>query len=112
MLTLNSKLKFVRDALTAISTSVYHYYRPSNLSGCIIWQEDSEDGSFHANNHLAEQRIHGTIDYFTKKEFDEVIDKIQASLDAHNSHISWDLSSVQYEDDTKLIHYEWDFWVA
>lgn len=112
MLTINQKLKFVKEALTTVSKNVYHYRRPTSLANCIIWQEDSEDGSFRAGNHLEEQQLHGTIDYFTKTEFDEMIDNIQASLNARSSHIGWSLSSVQYEDDTKLIHYEWDFWVA
>lgn len=110
MQTLNSKLKNVKSALTTVSSKVYHYARPSKLDKCIVWQEDAEDGSFHASNHLAEQKIHGTIDYFTKEEFDETVDSIQEALNTCE-HVSWNLSSVQYEDETNLIHYEWDFWV-
>lgn len=111
MTALSMKLKIVRDALTAVSQNVSHYRRPPNLEGWIIWQEDSESGSFKAGNHLAEQQIHGTIDYFTKTEYDQTADDVQTVLDAV-SRIGWQLSSVQYEDETGLIHYEWDFWVA
>lgn len=110
MISLNQKLKRIAAALTAISDKVSHYRRPSSLAGYIIWQEDAEDGSFHAGNHLAEQKVHGTIDYYTQTEFDQTIDNVQAALEG-TPHVSWDLSSVQYEDDTNLIHYEWDFWV-
>ncbi len=110
MISLSMKLKIVRDALTAVSQKVSHYRRPPNLEGWIIWQEDSESGSFKAGNHLAEQQIHGTIDYYTRTEYDQTADDIQAVLDAV-SRIGWQLSSVQYEDETGLIHHEWDFWV-
>ena len=36
---------------------------------------------------------------------DETVDKIQAALTA--ACILFYLNSVQYEDDTELIHYEW-----
>lgn len=108
---LSQMLKYVRDTLTAVSSNVYHYRRPANLAKAIIWQEDAEDGSFHTNNHLAEQQIHGTIDYWTPDEYDQTADDIQAALESR-SRIGWRLSSVQYEDETGLIHHEWDFWVS
>lgn len=108
MLKLSDKLGKIQTALTAISTNVYHYKRPASIDGAIIWQEDSEDSSFHAGNHCVEQQIHGTIDYFTKTEFDSTCDDIQSALDA--CMCGWRLNSVQYEDDTGLIHYEWEFW--
>ena len=58
-----------------------------------------------------EQIIHGTIDFFTKTEYHKTIDDIQAALTA-SPRIGWNLSSVQYEDETNLIHYEWEFWVV
>ena len=108
---LNDKLRRVGRTLSAVCAKTYHYKRPTSLAGCIVWQEDAEEGSFHVGNHLAEQQLHGTIDYFTKTEFDETIDNIQAALESNHS-IGWRLSSIQYEDDTGLIHYEWDFWVS
>lgn len=56
---------------------------------------------------MMEQAITGTTDYFTRDEFDPAIDRIQ---DANQSlGIAWRLNSVQYEDDTELIHYEWSW---
>lgn len=110
MMSLNDKLSRVKNALTPLSDKVYHYKRPADIAGAILWAEDAEDGSFHAGNHLAEQQIHGTVDYYTKVEFDPMCDSIQGALES--SRIPWDLSSVQYEDETGLIHFEWDFWVS
>ena len=49
------------------------------------------------------------VDYFTQTEYDPNIDKVQQALNSVCSN--WILNSVQYEDDTKLIHYEWRFTV-
>ena len=76
----------------------------------IVWAEMGEYESFDAENLKAEQQINGSIDYFTQTEFDVVCDNIQAALDA--ARIGYRLNSVQYEDETALIHYEWFFWVS
>jgi nucleosome binding factor SPN SPT16 subunit len=47
----------------------------------------------------------GTIDYFTKTEFDPIVETIQEKLNSID--IAWRLNSVQYEKDTGYIHYEW-----
>ena len=111
MTPISTKLKIVRNTLTAVSKKVYHYARPSDITDCILWSEDAEDNSFDANNGKQEQIIHGTIDFFTKTEYHKTIDDIQSALTA-SPRIGWNLSSVQYEDETNLIHYEWEFWVV
>lgn len=111
MQSLQNKLMRVRDALVSVTANTYHYRRPSTVQKeYIVWAEDSEDASFNADNRKAEQQIHGTIDYFTQTEFDPLIDGIQDSLD--DARVSFRLNAVDYEDDTKLIHYEWEFWVV
>lgn len=110
-LSVNDKLKIVRNALTAVSTNVYHYRRPDNLENAIVWAEDAEDNSFYANNIKQNIAMHGTIDYFTKSEYDRKIDDIVAGLNS-SSRIAWNIKSVQYEDETGLIHYEWEFIVS
>ena len=68
-----------------------------------VWQEDGESV-------LAECAITGTTDLFTKQEFDPWVDAFGEALSSHG--IAWSLSSVQYEDDTGFIHYEWSWEVA
>ena len=41
----------------------------------------------------------------TKSEYDTMTDSIQEALNCED--ISWTLNSFQYEDETKLLHYEW-----
>lgn len=113
MISIQNKLRHVRETLLTVSEKVYHYRRPKDIkTGYIVWAEDSEDGSLSADNWRAEQQIHGTIDYFTLIEFDETVDAIQEALDNSDDLIGWNLAAVSYEDETNLIHYEWDFWVA
>ncbi|HMM31780.1 MAG TPA: hypothetical protein PKB13_08380 [Clostridia bacterium] len=59
-----------------------------------------------ADNHLYSQVLTGTLDFFTKQEFDPLFDEIQDVLNGIEA-FSWSLNSVQHEDDTGYIHYEW-----
>lgn len=111
-MSIQTKLRTVRDALVGVTDACYHYRRPpaAPKSNYIIWAEDSEDGSFDTNNRKQEQQIHGTVDYYTLTEFDPVVDAIQEAF--VSAGIGFRINSVQYEDDTNLIHYEWDFWAV
>lgn len=111
MLSLQDKLKNLRDALVAANgAKTYHYFRPRLEAPYLIWAEMTEDRSAGSNNHKDAQTIQGTIDYFTKTEFDEAVDKIQNAVNGVDG-IAWKLNSVQFEEETNLIHYEWYFWV-
>ena len=110
LIALKNILLTVRNA-SGNPVPVYHYLRPVNVQkDYIVWAEDSEDESFEANNAKQEQQIHCTVDYFTQTEFDPAVDSIQEALNGDG--IGFRLNSVQYEDDTKLIHYEWEVWVS
>lgn len=107
-MTLNEKLSWFMDLFADAAENVYHYWRVQKKFPCIVWQEQAEDGAFSANNKKTEQGIAGTLDYFTKTEFDPIIDEIQKRF--AKSGMLWELQSVQYEEETNLIHYEWS-WV-
>lgn len=111
MKSLQAKLKDLRDVLNTTGVTVYHYGRPKNITApWIVWSEDGETTSFDGDNHKGEQQIHGTIDCFTQTEYDPLLDSIQEAL--NTADVGWKLVSVQYEDETKLIHYEWEFNIA
>ena len=108
-MTLQNKLQRIGSGLADVVEKTYHYWRPvKNLPYC-IWQEDGEDGSFDTNNKKTQQQIHGTVDYFTKEEFDPAVDAIQEYFQGL-SDFGWRLLSVQYEDETNTIHFEWEWW--
>lgn len=107
---LQDKLKRVRDVLNGTSARgrIGHYRKPTaQRPSYIVWQEDGEDQPFQADNRKAEVQITGTIDCYTQVEYDPLIDEVNEALSA--GEISWTIQSVQYEDETKLIHYEWRF---
>ena len=107
---LQTKLKELRDALVNMSdVKVYHYWRPRLKAPFIIWQEDGADSSVSSNNKVIGQSVHGTLDFYTKDEYDETFDLIQETLNDLEG-FSWRWDSTQYEDETGLTHYSWDWW--
>ena len=114
-MTLQQKLERVGAALVGGLASsecgVYHYWRPMMQAPFCVWAEDGEASQLGADNLKAEQAVYGYIDYFTKTEYDANIDAIQAALQELAGQIAfyWRLDSVQYEDETNLIHYQWEW---
>ena len=110
MTSLQTKLQKVGESLQQVlGNIVFHYWRPVTSAPVCIWAEDGESNSFRADFREREQAIHGTVDYYTQSEYDANVDAIQSVL--NNVCSNWEINSVQYEDDTKLIHYEWTFTV-
>lgn len=110
MMSLQNKLQKVGEALADVVENTYHYWRQKMSAPFLVWAEDGEDASFNASNKKGEQQIHGTADYFTKEEYDANVDAIQQCFEDMED-LGWRLNSVQYEEDTNLIHYEWEWWV-
>ncbi|MEG0528529.1 MAG: hypothetical protein RR531_13535 [Longicatena sp.] len=104
------KLSKVRDALLEVSDNVHHYTGDSKNNTYIVWMEDGEGDSLFAENANNDMSISGTIDLFTKAEYDILCERIPETLSKND--ICWKLNSVQYEEETKLIHYEWIFEVV
>lgn len=103
-----SSLEQVKAALlTVTSTDVYHYEAYQKPDRYIVWAEDSEYSEHLADDYKIGQTIEGTIDLFTKTEDDSFISDIPNAL--NREHIWFFLNSVQYEDETRYIHYEWLF---
>lgn len=86
-------------------SNLWHFRAPANASvPYAVWAEDSRL-DFEADGSHTETAWQGTIDYFTRTENDSVVGDIEdvlADLD-----IPWKLNSVQYEEETNIIHYEW-----
>lgn len=107
-MTLQNRLKAVGTALTQIpQAKVYHYTKTANAKApYIVWMEEGGD-TFRADNRNGEVSATGTIDIYSKNEFDTLFDAPPSAL---NGVATCELNSVQYEDETKLIHYEYRFW--
>lgn len=103
-MTLQQKLKRLGDCLAETVPNTFHYFRPMMDAPFCVWAEDG-GGGFCADDRSVEQSASGTVDYFTRTEYDPAFDGIQVALDSLG--ICWELNSVQFEPDTNLIHYEW-----
>lgn len=107
-----SLLTKIRDALTSIEgLAVYHYWHPRLQAPFCIWQEEMEGDSLWGDNHKKEFVLTGTIDYYTLTEFDTNVDEIQNALNGIEN-CGWSLASVDFEQETNLIHYSWDWEIA
>ena len=69
---------------------------------------DGEANSLEANNQKVNQSPQGTVDLFTYRNDREIMLSVQNVLDTFDG-CGWYLNSVQYEDDTRLLHWEWVF---
>lgn len=110
MISLQNKLRQMGVAFGELTDNVRHYFRPIKKLPAIIWAEDGEAVSFNSNNKKSCQNISGSIDLFTKTEFDPLADAVQNTLE--DLGVAWRLESVQYEDETQTIHMEWTWEVA
>lgn len=99
------RLKRVKEALLTVGVPVSHYQAKKQKDKYIVWAEDSAINPLWADGKLQDQVIQGTIHYFTFNEYDPNIEKIQQALNA--AYIPFKLNAIQYENDTKYIHYEW-----
>lgn len=110
MLSLQNKLAYIGKALNgALPGLVFHYWRPDSYP-YLVWQEDMEGDSFNAGNHKEEQAIHCVAHYYTQTEYDPNIDVIQEVFNC--LECPFRIESVQYEEETQLIHYTWEFEVC
>ena len=92
-------------ALAGTNFSFAHHAwsgRPSGDYG--VYAEDAGD-DFEADDVHAEKAVQCTVDYFTRDNSGTPQTTIEAALEGLNA--PWYLNTVQYEDDTGYIHYEW-----
>lgn len=100
-------LRRVGDAILSVSQNTFHYHAFKKPDQFFVWAESGESSAFYADNGKEGQTIEGTIDYFTRTEYDPAVDRLQEVL--RSAKIGFSLKSVQYEDETKYIHFEWEF---
>ena len=99
-----NSLDALKSALLSVTDNVGHYKAHKKTDKYIVWAEDSGGGGYGDNQHTT-RTLPGTVDYFTKSENDPNAEAIEAALD--NVKIAHRLKSIQYEDNTGYIHYEW-----
>lgn len=96
------------EAHTRVTDAVSHYEKLES-DRYFVWQEEGEE-SLSANNRHKETAMRGTTDLFTKMEFDPWKERFEKELT--RSGIAWELNSIQYEEETGFIHFEWLWYVT
>ena len=68
---------------------------------------DGGGASEWADDRIVNQAVQGTIDLYTRGAGRAQMKTVQEAL--NEAGVSWRFNSCQYEEDTKLMHYEWVF---
>jgi hypothetical protein len=98
-------LKEIKEFLLGITLNVYHYEAWQQPDTYIVWAEDGESDAIHGDNKKLKQILDVTIDVYTKDEYPEIIEQLQQGF--NDKGIPFELLSIQYEKDTKYVHYEY-----
>lgn len=100
-------MKSLRDALVSLTEKTYHYTAPPNTDPAyIVWKEDGSNDLTASNIH-AEKAWTGVVDLYTNQEFDPLVDGVPKVFERVGA--AYNLVSVDYEEETGLIHYSWDW---
>lgn len=89
----------------AVTDQVSHFERMQSTR-YFVWQEDG-DNDLSADGIHAEKAVTGFTDLFTPMEFDPWAEALGDSFDQYG--IFWTLRDVQYEEETGITHYTWDW---
>lgn len=104
---MQNRLRSFALAMGAIISALYHYTAPDRKPAAYgVWMEEGQEALV-ADNQQAEQTWIGSLEYFTKEEFDETLDDIPAAFEQLGAQ--YRLDAVQYEDETGFIHYSWSW---
>ena len=94
-------------ALTGTGLKFAHFGWSKHPAGDYgVYAEDAAN-DLGADNIHAEKVVQGTVDYFTRDDTGAPQTTIEAALEG--IPCAWYLNSVQFEDDSGYIHYEWVF---
>lgn len=98
-------LQNIRDLFVSVTENCHHYHARSKPDTYLVWAEDGQADAVHSENKMQIQVKEGTVDLFTKTEYDPLFDKVQEAM--NNAGMTWRWSSTQHEEDTGYIHHEW-----
>lgn len=97
------------NAVGSTGVPIFHYFANDRqtIDRYIVWDEDMESGRISGDGKMEKQVIQGTIDLFTKTEYDTLFDSIQTAL--YNAGICYTFVGKIFEEGTNKIHYSWVF---
>lgn len=77
---------------------------PSGTYGVVSL--DGAGDTVFAGGHCTNQAVQGTVDLFVNGDTVAPAQAVQEALDGFDG-CAWRLNSVQFEEDTMLVHWEW-----
>lgn len=102
-----SQMQRIKTALDTTGLSFAHFAWINHPAEYGVYAEDSGE-DLEADDIHAERGTSGTIDFFTRKDDGSIRTAIENAL---QGVCGYRLNSIQYENDTGYIHYEWVFWI-
>lgn len=91
-----------KDVLLTVTDKVYHLESWQEEDEYIVWQE-IQPRSLRTDGGRTEVITRAQIDYYTKKEFPELLDKLLSTLDEYD--IAFDDPIPDYDPDEKQMRY-------
>lgn len=98
----------IETALAATGLSFASYAWASPPSGDYGVVEFSRGQDLIANGIHVERGTNGYVHYFTRSDAESIRNTIESVLNGLEN-CAWELDSVQYENETGYLHYEWRF---
>lgn len=84
---------------------------PPDRSDYMVTRIGGQERALWADNRMEEQELFCTVDLYVRcTEGADEAQRVQRCLNSLG--IRWELSSIQWEDDTMLNHWEWTFYVG
>ena len=91
---------------TGLPTAHYGWDKTMLPSGdYIVFAEDGAN-DFMADELHGERATEGTVDLFTRNYARDAAGPVEQALEALPA-LAWSLNSIQFEEDTRYVHYEW-----
>lgn len=92
-------------AHTTVTSEVSHMEKLKS-ERYFVWYESDCTDLVADGRHVATS-VNGYTDLYTKTEFDSWVGELGAAFDTYG--IGWELSDVDYEEDTGFFHYTWEW---
>lgn len=99
------QLKNAIETATGFPFALYAWAQTPDAPAWGIVNTVAEIGAVWGDNRQQEQALTGQVHLFTRRHASADMTAVQAALG--DQEISWKLSAVQYERDTRLLHYTW-----
>jgi hypothetical protein len=99
------QLRSTAETVTGFPFALYAWQQTPSVPAWGTVNLVSEIGSVWGDDEQQEQALTGQLHLFTRRAGNADMKVVQQALARED--ISWRLSAVQYEQDTRLLHYTW-----